>query len=212
MPRKRRTGARTLAPTAHQTTGPFFPAQYIRPEDNDLARLAGKGAARPRGTPYYIHGYVRDAEAKPAVNVILEIWQANADGRYDHPRDRSAAPRDPNFFGWGRTWTDRDGFYSFTTIKPGATPVNPGSNRWFAPRISVRLIGSGLMRPLMTCLYFPGEALNDDDPQLQAIRNAAARRRLIATAAPHPSAPPDVPALRFDLCLGGRETSTFLED
>lgn len=211
MPRKRRTRGRTLIPTAHQTTGPFFPAQYIRPEDNDLARL-GRPDARPRGAPYYIYGHVRDAAARPAVNVIIEIWQPNADGKFNHPSDRSAAPLDPNFLGWGRTWTDRRGFYSFTTIKPGTYAVSPGSNRWFAPRINVRLIGSGLMRPLITCLYFPDEALNDDDPQLQAIRNAAARQRLVATPEPHESAPPGIPALRFDLCLGGRETSTFLED
>lgn len=211
MPRKRKPDGRTLLPTAHQTTGPFFPAQYIRPEDNDLAGLARSGA-KPRGEPCFIYGHVRDAAAKPAVNVIIEIWQPNAHGRFNHPADRSTAPLDPNFFGWGRTWTDRDGFYSFTTIKPGAYPVSPGSNRWFAPRIGVRLVGSGLMRPLVTYLYFPGEALNDDDPQLQAVRNARARQRLIAIPAPHPSAPPGLPALRFDFCLGGRETSTFLED
>jgi protocatechuate 3,4-dioxygenase, beta subunit len=211
-PRRRPANGALLRPTAHQTTGPFFPAQYIRPGDNDLAGLSRGAAQRPRGEPCFVYGYVRDAAQAPAVNVIIEIWQANAAGRFDHPNDRSAAPLDPNFFGWGRTWTDKDGFYGFTTIKPGAYQAAPGSNRWFAPRISMRLIGSGLMRPLITCLYFPGEALNGDDPQLQAVRSSTARHRLIAIAEPHAKAPAGVPALRFDLCLGGRGTSTFLAD
>ncbi len=211
MPTKNRRRARALAPTAHQTTGPFFPAQYIRPSDNDLAGLT-RNDAKPLGDPCFIYGYVRDSADQPAVNVIIEIWQANAAGKFNHPNDRSSRPVDPNFFGWGRTWTDRDGFYSFTTIKPGPYPVLPGSNRWFAPRISVRLVGSGLMRPLVTCLYFPGDPMNDNDPQLQALRNAKARRKLIATPEAHPSAPSGIPALRYDLGLGGKNASTFLQD
>ena len=199
----RRTAAtrRRLVPTAHQTTGPFFPAQFIRPGDRDLAGLGG-GRARAAGEPCFVYGTVRDARATPAVNIIIEIWQANAAGRFD----------DPAFFGWGRTWTDRHGFYSFTTVKPGAYAARPGSNRWFAPRIGMRLLGSGLMRPLLTCLYFPGEALNDQDPPLAAIGSRAARDRLIAVAAPHAAAPAGTTALRHDLCLDGRAASTFLED
>ncbi len=211
MPRRTRARAGRLAPTAHQTTGPFFPAQYIRPGDTDLAGLTREGS-RAEGEPCYIHGVVRDALGQPAVNVIVEIWQASAAGKFHHPADRSAVPRDPNFFGWGRTWTDRDGFYSFITVKPGAYPAGRRSNRWFAPRISMRLVGSGLMRPLITCLYFPDEPLNEDDPQLQVITSAAARRRLIAMPEPHTAAPAGVTSLRFDIDLGGRNTSTFLED
>ncbi|MBV8533963.1 MAG: hypothetical protein JO128_00140 [Alphaproteobacteria bacterium] len=195
MARKPRAGSPRLMPTAHQTTGPFFPAQFIRPGDRELA-------GRADGEVHYIYGRVCDADDKPAVNVIIEIWQASPAGRFD----------DPHFFGWGRTWTDGDGFYSFTTVKPGPYPVRPGSNRSFAPRISMRLLGSGLMRPLLTCVYFPGEALNPSDPQLMAIRSATARQRLIAVAEPHAAAPPNSRAVRFDLCLGGRNASTFLED
>jgi protocatechuate 3,4-dioxygenase, beta subunit len=197
MAAKRRT---RLTPTAHQTTGPFFPAQYIRAGDNDLAGLtSGKKA---EGEPLFIHGHVTNAAGKPAVNVILEIWQADAQGRFNQP----------GFLGWGRTWTDRTGFYSFITVKPGPYPMRRGSNRWFAPRLSMRLIGSGLMRPLITCVYFPGEPLNADDPQLQAVGNAAARRRLIAASAPHEAAPDGVASLRYDICLAGRNGHTFLED
>jgi protocatechuate 3,4-dioxygenase beta subunit len=201
MAAKRRSGKSKLTPTAHQTTGPFFPAQYIRAGDNDLAHLTG-GRAKPQGEPYFIYGHVRDGKGNQAVNVIVEIWQADAVGRFNHP----------GFFGWGRTWTDGEGFYSFTTIKPGAYQAAAGSNRWFAPRLSMRLVGSGLMRPLITAVYFPGEMQNADDPQLQAITNPAARQKLIAASAPHRSAPAGVPALRYDICLGGRDSSTFLQD
>jgi protocatechuate 3,4-dioxygenase beta subunit len=201
MARLRKGKAVRLAPTAQQTTGPFFPAQFIRPGDRDLAGLSG-GRARAAGEACYVYGHICDSRAKPAANIIIEIWQAGADGRFG----------DRRFFGWARTWTGRDGFYSFATIKPGPYAVRPGGNRWFAPRIGMRLIGSGLMRPLLTCLYFPGEALNDQDPQLAAIGNHRARQRLIAVAAPHASAPAGTTALRFDLCLGGRSASTFLEE
>lgn len=185
-----------LPATAAQTTGPFFPAQFIRPGDSDLAARALDGER------CYICGTVTDAAARPAANVILEIWQASPAGKFD----------DPSFLGWGRTWTDRDGFYSFTTVKPGPHPVRAGSNRWFAPRIGMRLLGSGLMRPLLTCLYFPGEALNDDDPQLAAITSPAARRRLVAKPDRHAAAPAGAAVLRFDIRLGGRNASTFLQE
>ena len=201
MRTRTKTGSRRLIPTAHLTTGPFFPAQFIRPGDSDLAGLTGTSAPAA-GEPCYIHGHIRDAAGEPAVNVIVEIWQANAAGKFG----------DASFGGWGRTWTDGTGFYSFTTIKPGPYPARPVGNRWFAPRISLRLLGSGIMRPLLTCLYFPDEPLNAEDPQLQAIGSAAARRRLIAVAAPHASAPPGAAALRLDLCLGGPRASTFLRD
>ena len=211
MARVPRPAARRLVPTAHQTTGPFFPAQYIRAGENDLAGLTRNGG-RAAGEPCCIHGRVRDAAGVPAVNIILEIWQADAAGRFHHPADRSPGPRDRDFFGWGRTWTDREGAYSFITVKPGAYPVHPGANRWFAPRINIRLIGSGLMRPLMTCLFFPDEPLNTGDPQLAAVTSAAARRRMIATSAPHEAAPAGAMGFRFDIDLGGRNASTFLED
>lgn len=196
MARRPPRAGRRLTPTASQTTGPFFPAQFIRAGDSDLA------SRTPGGERCYVYGHVTDAAARPAVNVIIEIWQASPAGRF----------ADASFPGWGRTWTGRAGFYSFTTVRPGPYPVRPGGNRWFAPRISMRLLGSGLMRPLLTCLYFPGEALNEGDPQLGAIASPAARRRLVAVEAPHPSAPAGAVALRFDLCLGGRNASTFLQE
>ena len=198
-------------PTAHQTVGPFFPAQFIRPSDNDLAGLTD-GRPRAEGAPCLIFGTVRDINDAPAINVILEIWQANAAGRFNHPDDRSSAPIDPHFTGWGRTWTDRDGSYRFTTVKPGGYPAGKRSNRWFAPRIAMTIVGSGLMRPLVTCLYFPDDPLNDGDPQLEAIRDPHARRQLILVPDRHDAAPAGVPAYRFDIKLGGKQATPFLVD
>jgi protocatechuate 3,4-dioxygenase beta subunit len=211
-PTRRKPTATRLVPTAHQTVGPFFPAQFIRPSDNDLTGGLTDGRPRALGQPILVFGRVSDINDAPAVNVILEIWQANAAGRFNHPADRGTAPLDPNFSGWGRTWTERDGSYHFTTIKPGAYPAAPRSNRWFAPRLSMTIVGSGLMRPLVTCVYFPDEPLNDDDPQLEAIRDPRARRQLIALPDHHPGAPAGVAAFRFDIRLGGKQATPFLED
>jgi protocatechuate 3,4-dioxygenase beta subunit len=212
MPTKRaaKPTRRPAPPTAHQTVGPFFPVQFIAPSDNDLAGLSN-GGARAAGEPCAIFGTVLDAFDKPGVNVILEIWQANAAGRFNHPNDRGPAAVDPNFTGWGRTATARDGSYRFLTVKPGGYRAGARSNRWFAPRILVTVLGSGLMRPLVTCLYFPDEAANEEDPQLEAIRNPAARRQLIARREPDPGAA-GVPAFRFDIRLGGKHATPFLED
>jgi protocatechuate 3,4-dioxygenase alpha subunit len=175
-----------LVPTAQQTTGPFFPAQYIRAADTDLA---GAQAARE---PIALFGRVSDALGKPGVNVILEIWQADAQGRYG-----TAA-----FPGWGRTWTDRDGAYRFRTIKPGGYAV-PESNRTRAPHVTITLLASGVMRPLVTQMFFPGESLNADDPQL-ALVAARLRPRLIAHA--------DGAGYRFDIRLSGKDETPFLAD
>jgi len=177
---------RRLIPTAQQTTGPFFPAQYIRAEDTDLA------GAQEAAEPVALFGRITDARDKPAVNVIIEIWQADAQGRYGAD----------GFRGWGRTWTDRDGAYRFRTIKPGGYAV-PESNRSRAPHITMTLLASGVMRPLVTQMFFPGEALNAEDPQLMLI-SARLRPRLIAQA--------DADGYRFDIKLSGKNETPFLED
>ena len=210
MARARKSARRRHTPTAHQTVGPFFPTQFIGPNDHDLAGFAN-GRARAEGEPCAIFGTVLDAFDKPGVNVILEVWQANAAGRFNHPRDRGPAPLDLHFSGWGRTATARDGSYRFLTIKPGGYRAGPRSNRWFAPRIALTVLGSGLMRPLVTCLYFPDEPLNDEDPQLAALPGAA-RRQLIARPDHDEGAPAGIPAFRFDIRLGGKHATPFLED
>jgi protocatechuate 3,4-dioxygenase alpha subunit len=175
-----------LVPTAQQTTGPFFPAQYIRAADTDLA------GAQAADEPIALFGCVTDALGKPAVNVILEVWQADAQGRYG-----TAA-----FRGWGRTWTDRDGSYRFRTIKPGGYAVRE-SNRTRAPHVTFTLHASGVMRPLVTQMFFPGESTNADDPQL-ALVAPRLRPRLVARA--------EDTGYRFDIRLSGKDETPFLAD
>ncbi len=161
-------------PTAHITTGPFFPEQFIRPEDADLTR-AGEAAIT-------LTGRVTDARGTPCVCAILEIWQADAAGRYGR---------------WGRTWTDRDGLYRFRTIRPAGVEQ-------YAPCINVTLHASGLMRPLVTRMFFPGEPSNGSDPQLALVPEAR-RSRLVTR-------PEGDGVLRFDIALGGPDETPFLED
>jgi protocatechuate 3,4-dioxygenase beta subunit len=172
-----------MIPSAHITAGPFFPPRFIRPEDADLTK-----GGRVAGTPLTLTGTVSDVAGRPCVNVILELWQADASGAFGL---------------WGRTWTDKAGQYRFRTVKPGAT-VPPGRNRPRPPYINVMIHASGLMRPLVTQMFFPDEALNDDDPQL-ALVPGARRPLLVARAQPDGT-------LRFDIALAGPNETPFLDD
>jgi len=164
-------------PTAHITTGPFFPARFIRDEEADLTR-----GGRAAGTALALSGRISDAEGAPCVCAVLELWQADAGGGYGL---------------WGRTWTDKDGAYGFRTIKPDATEGR-------APYIQVSLHASGLMRPLVTVLFFPDEPRNESDPQLRLVPPA---RRPLLIAKPQGEG-----ALRFDMALGGANETPFLAD
>lgn len=177
-----------LIPTAQITTGPFFPSQFIRPADRDLTR--GGSVAGP---VVALSGAVSDADGCPCVNAILELWQADAGGAFGL---------------WGRTWTDEAGRYRFLTVKPGKIATG---NQPRPPYINVMLHASGLMRPLVTQLFFPGEPLNADDPQLILV--PAGRRALLVAQPGHDGdAPPGAVALRFDIALAGPRETPFLED
>ena len=194
-----------LQASAWQTLGPFFDRQLIR-ADNDLTRLA-PDAPQAEGQIIEIAGQVRQEDALPVSGCLIELWQANAAGRYRHPADRSDdRPLDPNFFGFGRALTDPDGRYSFHTIKPGAVPYH--GNRWQAPHILVSLFAAGLLRRLVTRLYFPDEPANETDPVLATIADPEARATLIARRDdPAPS-----PRYVFDIVLrGAGETAFFID-
>lgn len=181
---------RHFVPTAHITTGPFFPSQFIRPEDCDLTR-----GGTVEGQIVALSGRVTDADGARCVNAILELWQANSVGALGL---------------WGRTWTDNDGRYRFLTVKPGPTGGS-GRNRPRPPYINVMIHASGLMRPLVTQLFFPAEPLNEDDPQLSLVP-AGRRALLVAKPWADPQAPPRALALRFDIALAGPDETPFLED
>ncbi|MGH7116859.1 MAG: protocatechuate 3,4-dioxygenase subunit alpha [Stellaceae bacterium] len=190
--------ARKLIATPSQTVGPFFHLALDRAEWADLTR------DNPQGEPIVIEGRVTDGDGAPVADACLELWQANAAGRYAHPDDtRTDKPLDPNFRGFGRVSTDADGGFRLTTIRPG--PVPGHGNALQAPHIAVALFARGLLKPLYTRIYFAGEAANDSDPVLASIDDPARRQTLIAARRGG-----NPPTYRFNVVMQGeRETAFF---
>ena len=180
-----------MIPNPSHTTGPFFPEHFIRPVDADLSvDFDGKPLA---GRRIVVTGTVVDALGEPVVNGILELAQLGPNGR--------PGGRGRGFKGWGRTWTDGEGRYRFVTLEPGTIP---GATR--APHLRFMLIGSGLMRPLVTEAFFPEHPAIASDPQLALITDPAARARLMLARQG------ETDEYRFDLVLRGPDETPFLAD
>jgi protocatechuate 3,4-dioxygenase alpha subunit len=180
--------------TPSQTVGPFFSIGLDRLNRSNLA----EGSA---GECVTVQGCVLDGDGHPVPDAVLEIWQADADGRYHHPE--SAGPQNnPTFFGFGRISTDEQGCFSFTTIKPG--PVYGPEGKPQAPHLQISVFMRGLLRQLVTRLYFPDEPLNASDPVLQVVPES---RRETLLARP---TKPGQNSLEWNVCLqGGNETVFF---
>ncbi len=159
--------------TPSQTVGPYF--HYGLTDNHAITDLAGEASA---GERIVIEGHVLDGQGEPVPDCMLEIWQANAAGKYDHPEDTQAKPVDPGFRGFGRCATDADGRFHFRTVKPG--PVPGLGNALQAPHILVAVYARGLLKQLMTRIYFEGEPLNDTDPVLAIVVEDQPRRSLLA--------------------------------
>jgi len=166
--------------------------------DNDLTR---QHAGEPQGERIIVTGHVLEEDGRPVRNALLEIWQANAGGRYLHEGDRHPAPLDPNFSGAGRTLTDDDGRYEFVTVKPGAYPWKNHPNAWRPAHIHFSLFGRTFSSRLVTQMYFPGDPLFDFDPIFQSVRDSAARERLIASFELELTQPDWALGYRFDIVL-----------
>ncbi len=206
---EQRTPAKPLLLTPSQTIGPFFNLGLVREGDDDLA-CKEPGGARAQGTPIVVTGRLTDEERKPVRKALIEVWQANKWGKYDHPDDVTDAPLDPNFKGWGRMLTDTEGRYRFRSIKPGPYP-NPGYDNWMRPpHIHFSIFAAGVMQRLITQMYFPGEALNDIDPILNGIENLDERAMLISRQLPDP--PDGSRAFEFDIVLRGKAETPFFVD
>lgn len=191
--------------TRTELTGPLDLAARLRPGDDNLAVLAPGRIAM--GQLIHVAGQVLDEDGRPVPGAIVELWQANAAGRYAHPIDQRDAPLDPNFIGNGRTRTDEHGRYGFFTIKPGAYPV-PDSGRWWRPpHIHVSVLGPGSLMRLVTQMYFPDDPLNPLDRILNAIPDAAARARCIAGALPPETIDGEWLGYTHDLVLRGRHAT-----
>jgi protocatechuate 3,4-dioxygenase beta subunit len=167
----------TLPEELHRLDGPVFGASALEPLDNDLTR---RHDGEPLGERILVHGRVLDAEGRPIRGALVEVWQANAAGRYRHEVDRHPAPLDPNFSGAGRCLTDDEGRYSFTTIKPGAYPWRNHDNAWRPAHIHFSLFGRLFTERLVTQMYFPGDPLFPYDPIFNSVRDPKARELLIA--------------------------------
>jgi len=195
-----------LPHTLSEITGPVFGHQDIGETDNDLTR---QHPDAPLGERIIVTGRVLDDDARPIPHTLVEIWQANAAGRYLHTNDNHAAPLDPNFAGAGRTLTDANGVYRFVTIKPGAYPWRNHDNAWRPAHIHFSLFGNAFATRLVTQMYFPGDPLFPIDPISQSIPDLKARERLIAAFDLETTEPEWALGYRFDIVLRGREATPF---
>jgi protocatechuate 3,4-dioxygenase beta subunit len=193
-----------------ELTGPALgdPAR-MSPLDADLTKQSPGGEAL--GERLIVTGRVFDTEGKPLRGTLVEIWQANAAGRYRHRVDRFDAPLDPNFSGAGRCVTDDEGRYTFTTIKPGPYPWGNHHNAWRPAHIHFSLLGRAFTQRLVTQMYFPGDPFFPYDPIYNAIRDAGARERLVARFDLHGTRPNWAPCYQFDLFLRGPAATPFEE-
>jgi protocatechuate 3,4-dioxygenase beta subunit len=193
-------------PTGHTATelgGPRFdPARY--PVTADITH--GKPAV---GERIIVAGRVVDEDGRPQPHVMIEIWQANAGGRYDHDRDQHDAALDPNFHGTGRIFADAEGNYRFTTIKPGSYPWRNHANAWRPNHIHYSLFGAGFAQRMITQMYFPGDPLLQYDPIFHSVSDPAARERLVSRFDLSITQPEWALGYRFDFVLRGRDQTPF---
>lgn len=195
-----------LPHTLSEVTGPVFGHSEIAPNDNNLTI---QHAGDPLGERVIVSGRVMDGDGRPVCNSLIEIWQANAAGRYAHVKDGHPAPLDPNFTGTGRTLTDANGFYSFVTIKPGAYPWRNHDNAWRPAHIHFSLFGAAFVTRLITQMYFPGDPLFAYDPIMQSVPDEKARQRMISKFDLETTKPEWALGYRFDIVLRGREATPF---
>jgi protocatechuate 3,4-dioxygenase beta subunit len=193
-----------LVHTVSEITGPVFGWDDVRHEDSDLTRQHG---GEPVGERIIVTGQVLDEDGCLAAGTLVEIWQANAAGRYRHDVDRHDAPLDPNFTGCGRTLTDDLGRYQFTTIKPGAYPWRNHHNAWRPAHIHFSVFGPAFCTRLVTQMYFPGDPLLAWDPLYLSVPSDEARQRLISSLDWETTIPEQALGYRFDIVLSGRDAT-----
>jgi protocatechuate 3,4-dioxygenase, beta subunit len=189
--------------------GPVFGSEALEPLDNDLTR---HGQGDPLGERIVVQGRVLDEDGRPLRNTLVEVWQANAAGRYQHQRDRHPAPLDPNFHGAGRCLTDGEGRYRFVTVKPGAYPWGNHENAWRPAHIHFSLFGRQFAQRLVTQMYFPGDPLFLYDPIFQSVRDPRAQQLLIARLDLEVTQPEWALGFTWDIVLGRGASGTTPPD
>jgi protocatechuate 3,4-dioxygenase alpha subunit len=188
--------------TSSQTVGPFFHDRLMR----EGARFDVLCGPATEGTRIRVEGRVIDGDREPVPDAVLELWQANAHGRYAHPADRRDLPLDPGFTGYGRVATDAAGRFAFTTVKPGAVPFD--AERQQAPHISIAVLGRGLLNHLYTRLYFDDEPATASCPVLGRV---PAERRATLVARRASDATDGAIGYRFDVVLQGEGETVFFD-
>jgi protocatechuate 3,4-dioxygenase beta subunit len=185
-----------------ELTGPLLGPGRVTAADADLTR---QHTGQPQGQRIKVLGRVLDSDGRPVPDALIEVWQANAAGRYAHRVDQTPAPLDPNFTGAGRCLTDSDGNYEFVTIRPGAYPWGNHPNAWRPAHIHFSLFGRAFTQRLITQMYFPGDPLFEYDPIYNSIPDPATRQRLISRFDLESTEPSWALAYRWDIVLRGRD-------
>ncbi len=197
-----------LRQSLSELTGPVYGAEAVRPLDDDLTRNAVK-TGEPIGERIIVVGRVLDDTGRPIRNALVEVWQANAAGRYHHQVDRHPAPLDPNYTGAGRCLTNERGEYRFTTLKPGAYPWKNHLNAWRPAHIHFSIFGVNFLQRLVTQMYFPGDPLLPLDPIYNSVPDAEARQSLIARYDHGTTQPEWALGYQFDLVVCGPRQTPF---
>jgi protocatechuate 3,4-dioxygenase, beta subunit len=195
---------RPLVPLPHtltEVTGPLLGDGRVAELDHDLTR---QHAGEPLGERIVVTGRLLDGDGRPVPGTLVEVWQANAAGRYRHEVDQHPAPLDPNFSGAGRCLTDASGSYRFVTVKPGAYPWRNHDNAWRPAHIHFSVFGRSFTQRLVTQMYFPGDPLLARDPIYHSVPDPAARDRLVARFDLAATQPEWALGYRFDVVVGGR--------
>ena len=193
-----------LPHTLSEITGPVFGDEIISANDNDLT---AQHAGEPLGERIVVSGRVMDDDGHPVPHTLVEVWQANAAGRYRHNVDDHHAPLDLNFTGCGRVLTDANGNYRFTSIKPGAYPWKNHDNAWRPAHIHFSLFGPAFLTRLVTQMYFPGDPLLPFDPVFNSIADERGRSLLISKFDWETTVPEHALGYRFDIVLRGRDAT-----
>jgi protocatechuate 3,4-dioxygenase, beta subunit len=193
--------------TLTELTGPAYGNGRVTELDSDLTR---QHEGEPLGQRMILEGRVLGSDGKPLRGQLIEIWQANAAGRYAHDWDRHPAPLDPNFSGAGRCLTDDEGRYRFVTIKPGSYPWENHPNAWRPAHIHFSLFGRAFTERLITQMYFPDDPLFPFDPIFNSVRDEQARQRMVCSFELDLTVPNWAHGFRWDIVVGGRY-STPLE-
>jgi protocatechuate 3,4-dioxygenase, beta subunit len=192
-----------------EITGPLLGAGRLSEHDNDLTR---QHDGEPIGQRIIVHGRLLDADGRPIPDSLIEIWQANAAGRYRHIGDNWPGPLDPNFTGVGRTVTDAQGGYEFTTIQPGAYPWKNHDNAWRPAHIHFSVFGAAFTQRLVTQMYFPGDPLFFQDPIFNSVPDEEARQRMISKFDMSRTVDHWALAYEWDIVVRGREASVFEDE